>query len=68
MMTYKDIFNSSYKYLQEISPVSDLDKYFVGDNSDPQDLKNVFREFIRTAQDYKVRITRVFDQKDAQRL
>ena len=53
MMSYKDIYNCSYKYLQEISPVSDLDKYFVGDNSDPQDLKDVFRELIRTAQDYQ---------------
>ena len=53
MMSYKDVYSCSYKYLQEISPVSDLDKYFVGDNSDPQDLKDVFRELIRTAQDYQ---------------
>lgn len=53
MISYKNIYSCSYKYLREISPISDLSKYFVGDNSNPQDLKDVFRELIRTAQDYQ---------------
>lgn len=53
MNSYTEIYNISYRYLQEISPVCDLEKYFVGDQTNPQDLETVFRELIRTAQDYQ---------------
>ena len=53
----QQLYETAYKILLSMLPQrlteNDLDKYLQGDRSNPKDLKEVYKAFIRTAQNYQ---------------
>lgn len=48
------IYSSAKEYLDSIKPATiDLDKYFLGDSRDFSSLKDIYIQFIRSAQNYQ---------------
>lgn len=55
MMTPKEFYNKCYKYLLQIKPkeITDLDKYFIGENINCKTLNEIFKCLTASARNYQ---------------